>query len=254
MGTKIRSLYGVPLRSLIVTRPSVPGSISLSPADHARASGEIKAAAECLAADARFCRSLKAVAEAQRAGPFEPPVEIGLLQQVVRGFTILENYGKGAPRRDWQKSFARGTGKTWKALTEFPDRLRGLAKEIESVNRNPWYDPNAQDWTCDPGADEIERFSLLPRTLRTYADWLDEVMRSMRESVAGSYARSRRECPLWVFELSDMVKNVTGSYNDRLVVNLLDAAAEAFGKPPFFPNGSALSLAQARSRRKRQPL
>jgi len=249
VNTKVRSLYGVPLRSLIVTRQSPPGSVPMSKETHNIAVARIKAARARLLSNVEFRDALEAIVGFKRRGPHQRPVKTGLLQQILRGFTILDEYGKGAPRKDWEKLWARGTGKTWKALTEFPERLRGMADEVEGVDRNKYFGSELAQQLEMSGA----KLPPLPDILRDYAYCYDGLIRLLRER-AGKipYSRPNSEYPLWVFELSEIVKVVTGRYCDREVVELLDAAAAALGKPRAFASRSALNLAQARSRLNRR--
>lgn len=119
------------------------------------------------------------------------------------------------------------TGKTPKALAGFAQRLRAIAVEIERVNRSPFF--HTPDLT-------------LPRELRTHAEDIERGMAFAKQLMRGQRGHSR-----WVFQLSGLVKRVTGHWHDAKVSRLLNAAANAL-QVSFQVDTSA--LAQARYRRR----
>jgi hypothetical protein len=136
------------------------------------------------------------------------------------GRTLKENF---------ERRFAQDTGKTWKALAEFPDRLRRLAEEVKGLSRSPFFDPLRTATTILPDNthwDFAKRdFCMLHLFLESYSYWLDE--RVKRVSALGKhfYRRAPRgKLSLFTIHVSEQVKLTTGGWHDRLVADLLNAA------------------------------
>jgi len=138
--------------------------------------------------------------------------------------------------RRWREEiWLKATGKSWKALTEFPRRLQKMAGEIESLNANFFSIPAA----CDNPT--LVNFYQLPTLLRSYAEVLSQ--RTMRIPKGFlSPSRSRR-----LVELSHFAKAMTGRYCDAEIADLLNATAIAMGCDNL-AGIDALDLAQARHR------
>lgn len=136
--------------------------------------------------------------------------------------------------RRWREEiWLKATGKSWKALTEFPRRLQKMAGEIESLNANFFSIPVA----CDNPT--LVNFCQLPTVLRSYAEVLSH--RTMRIPKGFlSPSRSRR-----LVELSHFARAMTGRYCDREIADLLNATAIAMGCVNL-AGIDALDLAQAR--------
>lgn len=139
------------------------------------------------------------------------------------------------------------TGKTWKALREFPGRIESVAGQIEKVNAGRLFAPEKQ---IDTGKEEAELFRQgfrdLPGMLRAWSKALKERMKAIRRLDAAVFGDSD---PRTYLQL--LVKEGTGKPNDPLVANLLNAAAEALDRPYGIDTAS---LAKARfRRRKRSP-
>lgn len=141
--------------------------------------------------------------------------------------------------------WARGTGKTWKALAEFPNRLEKIADDVQTINKA---DPH---FYARRRGNDLSRFELLrlqencmqlPLMIRDYAKALSE----RNAAVAAATPRSGRSNGL--FQLTEIVKFLTGSYHDQEVSELLNAVANALGEEKEF---DAIDVAQARSRRRR---
>jgi hypothetical protein len=178
----------------------------------------------------------------------------------------------GARRKDWSE----GTGKTWKALQEFPARLLRMAEEMEQVNRGHWFNSKkltargnsgdegtSKTWKAllelsnggDSGDDMAQFLARSPYTLKAYAAhikmriWtalLVEIEVKMKVPIV-KQGGFRQE----MFQLSDLVKDLTGKYHDNEVEGLLNAVADACGRKDAF-SFDALSIAQARFRRKKR--
>jgi len=146
-----------------------------------------------------------------------------------------------------EELWARRTGKTWKALVEFPNRLERLADEVDCLNiADPVFYPPRR---CRGlSRTELQRIALdywqLSAMIRFYA----ETRRERNAAVLAQTPRIERSEIL--FYLSILVKSLTGAPHDQEVSELLNAAANALGETIQFDAGS---IAQARSRRKKRP-
>ena len=108
----------------------------------------------------------------------------------------------------WEEIWLKATGKSWKALTDFPRRLQKMAGEVESLNANFFSIPGAGD---NPA---LVSFHQLPTVLRSYAEVLSHhTMRIPRGLLSPS--RSRR-----IVELTHFAKAMTGRYCDREIADL----------------------------------
>jgi hypothetical protein len=136
--------------------------------------------------------------------------------------------------RRWREEiWLKATGKSWKALTEFPRRLQKMADEIESLNANFLSIPVA----CDNPM--LANIGQLPTVLRSYAEVLSH--RTMRIPKGFlSPSRSRR-----LVELSHFARATTGRYCDSEIADLLNATSIAMGCENL-AGIDALDLAQAR--------
>jgi len=142
--------------------------------------------------------------------------------------------------------WARGTGKTWKALREFPDRLEKIAEEVEHFN-------NADHlFYARRRGKDLSRFELLrlqeqcmqlPVLMNIYA----EALRERNAAVSATTPLSGRSNGL--VQLSEIVKFLSGAYHDREVSGLLNTVANALGEDKQF---DAISVAQMRSRFKKK--
>jgi hypothetical protein len=142
--------------------------------------------------------------------------------------------------------WARRTGKKWKALTEFPDRLEKIADDVQTINRA---DPHFYARRRGNDLSRLELLRLqencmqLPLMIRDYA----KALRERNASIAAATPRSGRSNGL--FQLTEIVKFLTGSYHDQEVSELLNAVANALGEEREF---DAIEVAQARSRFKKK--
>jgi len=97
----------------------------------------------------------------------------------------------GNVRKIAEEFWASKTGKTWKALREFPARLRVVADDIERINKSDYLTPTIwlkKDQTLARLVKD--HFLRLPGVLRQYAIWLDILV---GEKVPGAW---RKICPL----------------------------------------------------------
>jgi hypothetical protein len=136
----------------------------------------------------------------------------------------------------WREGiWLQGTGRSWKALTEFPTRLQRVADEIENLNAKFFCISEA----CRNPT--LVSFNRVPMILRSYAETLGR--RAARIPKAFPMPRRGK----WVSELSTFTMLVTGRFCDKEVAELLNGASTALDleKDPHF---DALTIAQARSR------
>jgi hypothetical protein len=178
------------------------------------------------------------------------------LTDSLAAFACLAVSRKRGNRRSWEKLWALQTGKTWKALREFPDRVLRMAKEVESVNASLLFSP-AQIANAKTLKAEIfrKRFKQLPGIMYVYAAALEAHITRVPDLTARSFPQPSGGGPTrWVLSLSYTVKLATGKWRDREVAELLNVAARALGevRPEEEDGFDALTIAQARSRSKKK--
>lgn len=159
-------------------------------------------------------------------------------------------------KESFERTFAQFTGKTWKQLAEFPNRLRRIAAEVEHLSGSPSFDP-AQTITSElPLAIYAKReFPILPTTLENYANWLEA-------HVSATSRFIKRFCPQgpqgrysgFILNVSEEVKLLTGRVCDRQVADLLNAADLALNPddPDSGTRYDEQGIALLRSRKKRK--
>ena len=136
------------------------------------------------------------------------------------------------------------TGKTWKALREFPERIESVAGEIERVNAGGLFAPEKQIDTENEQAESFRQgFRELPGMLRAWSKTLKERMKVIRRLDTAVFGDSDPRK-----YLQFLVKESTGKPNDPLVANLLNATAQVLDRPYGI---DAASLAKARFRRRK---
>jgi len=160
-------------------------------------------------------------------------------------FTGLED------RKSWEGMWLQGTGKTWKALKEFPGRLRRMADEVERLNANQFFRPkvfiNPTLVSSDrhQAVTKMKSFYQLPTVLRSYAEALSQHSAKVpRKFPPRPWGRSR-----WVCELSDLTELATGKPHHEQVASLLSAAANVLNEKVAV---DAVNIAETRSRRKKR--
>jgi hypothetical protein len=197
-----------------------------------------------LMADSHFLRAAEALVKF-RSGAFKdlPFVE---LQALLASLSVRR---KRRPRREtFALLWAAGTGKTWKALKDFPGRLRGIADEVERVNAGPCFDLASWINKETIGAQMFRhRLLQLPGLLRVYAASLEFIVGKLPAMTERIYPAAPRGHSEFMFLLSAAVKLTTGRFRDKEVAEMLNAAALALGEGSQF---DALTLAQARFRRR----
>ena len=141
-----------------------------------------------------------------------------------------------------ERTWASKTGKTWKALRVFPERLREMADEVERINAgDPMFFARTRHWNVD-------RYE--SGKLRDACEQLPELMRSYAKALTDCNEFRVRVTPVSgrlkaLLALSELVKYFTGAYRDKQVSELLNTAANVFEERVQF---DALRIAQARSR------
>lgn len=197
--------------------------------------------------DRKFCKALDVL----KAHQPEPIVKelLGSWLPVLACLAVPRKGGGG--KKTLQKIWASESGKTWKALREFPARLRGVADEVERINESDFLSPST--WIRD---DETKarivksHFLRLPGILRVYAAYLHKLLVEKMPATWGRHFPSGpRGHSQSLFYLSHLVKACTGRFHDKDVCDLLDAAACVLGVNYQF---DPTLLAQARGRRARK--
>lgn len=157
---------------------------------------------------------------------------------------------RGGGRKSFEKLAALGTGKTWKALAEFPERLRRIAKEVEQINKSPFFAPALYVNAKTTQAEIVrKRFEQLPGIISFYATGLEVHIDRTPNLWAKTFPPSQGGHSQWLLLLSYAVKLATGKWHDAEVAELLNATAVALDETREF---DALTIAQARSRFKKR--
>lgn len=174
------------------------------------------------------------------------------LAGTLAAFACIEVSKKhGGGKKSLEGLWALGTGKTWKAMCEFPERLRRIAKEMKQINETAFFAPAAYVNAKTTQAEIIrKRFEQLPTTVNLYATALEMHTARIPKQWAKMILPVPRR-PSWpVQALSYTVRFVTGKWHDKEVAELLNAGALALDLKGW--NGvDALNIAQARSRWKK---
>lgn len=143
--------------------------------------------------------------------------------------------------------WATGTEKSWKALSEFPARLRSMAEEVKQVSAGPYFNPEIWISAQTLTAKFIKRsLRELPTSLGVYATHVEVIIGKLPALNTGHSPKRKLHEP-WTSWLSDFVKALTGRYRDRQVADLLNSAADALHEDFEIDE---FGLAQARSHRK----
>jgi len=190
---------------------------------------------------ARFERALKAITDCQGDWAGERN-----LTDSLAAFACLAVSRNRGNRRSWEKVWAVQSGKTWKALKEFPDRISRMAKEIESVNASPFFSSvqiaNAKTVKAEFAR---TRFNQLPGTMRVYAMALEAHIKRIPKLTETSFPRPAKGPSPWILLTSYTVRVLTGKWRDKLVAELLNSASLGLDEKSEF---DGLTIAQARSR------
>lgn len=169
----------------------------------------------------------------------------------IAGFACLAtSTGRSGGRKSFEKLAALGTGKTWKALAEFPERLRRIAKEVEQVNKSLFFAPALYVNAKTTQAEIVrKRFEQLPGIMSFYATGMEVHIARTPKLWAKTFPPSQGRHSPWLLLLSYAVKLATGKWHDAEVAELLNATAVALDETREF---DALTIAQARSRFKKK--
>jgi hypothetical protein len=219
-------------RSLFYGEPSLPKEADSLPWNRIRT-------------NARFARALKAITDCQKQWMVESDLA-GLL--AIFAFLAVSPNRRGY-RKLREKVWPPETGKTWKVLKGFPDRLRKMAKEVERLNVSVFFAPATHLTAKTPQAEVVRRrFEGLPGCLRVYAEYVRRCMERLPAELQAALSWAPKK-PLSLLFLSTMVKAATGKWYDREVAELLNAAAIALDEKGQF---DYLTIAQARYRWKKK--
>ena len=203
----------------------------------------------CLQKNADFERAVRTITDCQREVTREVKGFTEVIANLLATFACLAVCcNRGAQRKAWEKVWPMDTGKTWKALREFPGRLQGMAKEVEQVIASPIF--AAATFTKEKtvmGEMVRKHLHLLPGTMRLCAMALEAYIVRVPDLTAEAFSAPRGGNEA-LLKLSEVAEMATGKWHDREVAEVLNAAARALGKEREF---DALTIAQARSRRRK---
>ena len=211
-----------------------------------------------LLGDEGFRRALRALENscrpvAQPSPELENPNEI-LLREMIPFFAALSVVSKKAVSKQTLKTiWTTGTGKTWKALREFPDRLRHMAKEVEQLNTSLFLCPSRAIYATTPIANAAKiHFDRLPGILKTYANWLDVWIDKFPKSMEEHFGPGRLGHDWALLLLSYLTKMVTGKFQDALLSELLNSADHVLNPEHQGPRFQPQTLLDLRYRKKRK--
>ena len=187
-----------------------------------------------LAHDKRVCAAMAALEERAQTNGSVPPAT--LKGEVLAWASVAVQ--KPTRRAHWEKLFASNTGKSWKALREFPERIRRMAEEINTLLCHGYF-----------GQEQAREFWPLPSSLNGYANWVESQIELSR--VSGS--RTRYRYPQWIVHLSSRVKALTGRFYDKEVAEILNAVDWALnGEGDSNKGFDVQMIIDCRSRHKRK--
>jgi hypothetical protein len=195
--------------------------------------------------DRRFCLALRAIME-KRANWCKDIDLSGVLCFFVVG-AVGE---RGVSRQTREDFWSLQTGKTWKALKDFPARLRNMADEVKQVSRGIAFDP--QKWIPDDTATRRfakRQFVLLPGGLRVFASYIEKQIDRLPVMSASHLPPKKHGYSQFVVHVSLLIKFLTGRYRDAEAAELLESAALALGTNKRF---DIQTLQKLRSRHKRR--
>lgn len=177
--------------------------------------------------------------------------ESGDLAETLAAFACIAVCKKrGRGKKSLEELLSIGTCKTWKALSEFPERLRRMAQEVEQINKSVLLAPPMYVNKKTMEAEIVrKRLNQLPGIMHLYATGLEMHIERMPKQLMELFRPSPNGEPNWLLLLSYSVRIATGKYRDREVAELLNTAAISLGEKKQF---DALDIAQARSRHRRQ--
>jgi hypothetical protein len=207
----------------------------------------------CLMADAGFLAALGALRQGSGL-PSESPVEREFCDSVALLASLA--VAKTAKRQSFEQLWAQNTGKAWKALTEFPNRLRNMAKEVERMNGSFFFSPTllvGDKVPRDSVQNLASRFAELPNILSYYANGIEAIAKELPAVTSEHYWREPGHSP-WIDQLSQLVNQITGHFQDPEVAKLLSAARAVLRPNERNVNKGydAQTLADYRFRRKRK--
>jgi hypothetical protein len=194
-----------------------------------------------LGKDGAFVRSLRTLTDEIKGVPAEESsyfLTTYACAAVISGRVALN-------RKAREETWADETGKTWKALKEFPERIERIACEMERINQHPLLAPEKS--VNEKGRDaKIARQSFrdLPSIMRLFAKALNGRILLMPKLHADVFPADSG-----IHYLQLAVRSWTGKPHDRKVAELLNAAAVALDQKAAF---DAITLAQMRYRKRKK--
>ena len=197
-------------------------------------------------ADKNYRKALDAL-----SGYLQPEFSKSDFSRNLTGFACIGLHPSRWGRKAWESVWTRNTGKTWKSLRDFPDRICGMAEEMKRVNESFAFSPaQCADAQTREAAVVRKLLNQLPAILCAYAQLLERQIDRVPVMTAQAFPALPRGHSPAILALMVLVKFQTGKPRDRMVADLLNAAALALGEKSEF---DALTIAQLRSRRRPKP-
>jgi len=115
-------------------------------------------------------------------------------------------------RKAFEMAWSHGTGKTWKALREFPERLRRVATEVEQVNSSRFFTPSMLANVKTRQVDIARKFLYtLPGLMRLYAGGLEAHIKRVPDLTEQILPLSPVAPSQWLWLISLYVRALTGN-------------------------------------------
>jgi hypothetical protein len=205
--------------------PSETGLFGVAPSTFIKPLEEefLRVEASLLSRDSGFRKALSTLVKKEYGGKKPPPEVVAIIMEKMPALAAIA-VNKSKKRAEWERLWARGTGKTFKALKDFPDQLREKANSIERLNRSFFFSPDHAINQKAPLAHYGKnQFLRLPTTLRLYAAWMEAWAKQIHGLQQKRYPPHRGHSP-FIGYISTLTKLATGKFCDLLVSEVLNAA------------------------------
>jgi hypothetical protein len=200
-------------------------------------------------ANSNFRKALTAITELQ-AMPEGIQNYSEMFCSLLVWLAILAVTPKSGNRAIWEKFWSWKTGKTWRQLEDFPDRIDKMANEVELVKRSPFFAPATFiTGKTLKGRVARQRVEQLPGIMRFYAEGLRRQIKQA-PMLMSKISRPIQRGDDTLATLSFVIGIITGKPRDRLGAELVNAASNALGEDEN-RQIDALTIAQARFRWKK---
>jgi len=163
-------------------------------------------------------------------------------------FEALLGTAVSGKKANWLK----GLGKTEKQLRYFPERLKSIANEIESLNRHRLFAP--RHWVLKRMVSNSSkekfaaRFEQLPHLIRCYAAFLASHSKDMKSHLKRKQDNTRNIKTLAQDLLIQLIREETGRDRPIELSNLLGAVASQAGSKRMEYSAEAIRMRAKRLR------